>query len=65
MSERDITEQLLLNLIETGDVRYKDETHFWIFKSYPDRDDNLLCVAAALEMVLVVKTVMHHFELEV
>lgn len=64
MRERDIAERPLLDLIDTGEVRYKDESRLWIFKAYQNREDNLLCVAAVLESVLVVKTVMHHFELE-
>ena len=35
--------------------------HISEIKRYEDRDDNLLCLAAVLETVLVVKTVMHHF----
>ena len=64
MVERHISEALLLDLIETGEVRYKDATRLWIAKRYPERGDNLLCVAAALEHELVVKTVMHHFSWE-
>jgi len=37
------------------------ETRVWIAKRYEDRSDNLRCVTAALEMALVMKTVMHHF----
>lgn len=61
MNERDIDEARLLDLIETGTERRRDETHFWLFKHYPDRSDNLLCVAVAVQGVLVIKTVMHHF----
>jgi len=43
---------------------YKDALHLWVFKSIAGRDDNLLCAAVVLENVLVVKTVMHHFDLE-
>lgn len=64
MAERDIDEALLLDLIETGTVRHKDETHLWLFKHYEGRDDNLLCVAAVVQDALVVKTVMHRFQPE-
>jgi hypothetical protein len=37
--------------------------HHWIDKHYPERQDNLLCVAAVVDDVLVVKTVMHRWEL--
>jgi len=58
---RAISEALLRDMIETGEVRYKDETRIWIAKHYGDRTDNLLCVAAMLETALVIKTVMHYF----
>ncbi len=61
MAARRISEALLHDLIETGEVRYSDETRIWIAKHYGDRNDNLLCVAAVLETALVVKTGMHHF----
>ena len=61
MAARAISEALLLDMIETGEVRYKDETRIWIAKHYGDRADNLLCVAAVLETALVIKTVMHYF----
>ena len=64
MAERNIPETIILDLIETGEIRNKDTIRLWIFKSYSDRNDNLLCIAVVLESVLVVKTVMHHFELE-
>ena len=61
MVERDIDEARILDLIETGQVKYKDDRHLWLFKGYPDRADNLLCVAALLSDTMIVKTVMHHF----
>jgi len=65
MIERDMNEQLLLDLIDTGQTRYKDATRLWVYKSYPDRDDNLLCAAVALDGHSVgIKTVMHRFQLE-
>ena len=44
-----MSEALLRDMIETGEVRYKDATRIWIAKHYADRADNLLCVAAVLE----------------
>ncbi len=61
MTERGVDEAILLDLIETGDVRYKDEIRLWIAKYYSERADNLLCVAAVLATTVVVKTLMHHF----
>ncbi len=64
MAARGISEALLHDIIETGEVRRKDETRMWIAKRYADRVDNLLCAAAMLETTLVIKTVMHHFSWE-
>lgn len=61
MSERDISEAMLLEVIDSGDTRYKDTTHLWAFKEFPERHDNLLCAVLILEDCVVVKTVMHHF----
>lgn len=61
MVERDISEVMLLEVIDSGDARYKDATHLWVFKEFPDRHDNLLCAVLVLEDCVVVKTVMHHF----
>jgi hypothetical protein len=64
MRDRGITESLVYDLIETGTLRYKDDFRLWIFKSYTGREDNLICAAAVLEDEIIIKTVMHHFELK-
>ena len=64
MIERDISEAIIIDLVETGATQYKDKKRLWIYKAYTDRNDNLLCIAVVIESVLVIKTVMHHFELE-
>ena len=61
MVERDISEAMLREVIDSGDTRYKDTTHLWAFKEFPERHDNLLCAVLVLEDRVVVKTVMHHF----
>jgi len=61
MAERQISPETLLELVETGEVRYRDPAHCWIARHFDERDDNLLCIAAVMENALVVKTVMHHF----
>ena len=62
MSERSMTETMLLEIIDTGETRYRDESHLWAFKTFPERADNFLCAVLVLEDRLIVKTVMHHFE---
>jgi len=63
MRERVITDAMLLDLIETGECREKDKQRLWLFKEFPERDDNLICAAVVLEKELVVKTVMVRWEL--
>ena len=64
MAERGISELLLIDLLESGELRHRDETRIWSAKHYEGRDDNLLCLAAVVETALVIKTVMHHFSWE-
>jgi Domain of unknown function (DUF4258) len=61
MIERDISIELLIDLIETGELSYKDDKHAWIAKYYLQRGDNLLCAAVIIEQAIIVKTVMFHF----
>ena len=63
MAERDITEVMLMEVIDLGETRYRDSTHLWAYKEFPERNDNLLCAVLVLEDAVVVKTVMHHFSL--
>jgi len=63
MIKRNITETRLVDLIETGQIKYKDQERLWIFKHYPDRLDNLLCVAATSGQALLIKTVMINWQL--
>ncbi|MDR5899827.1 DUF4258 domain-containing protein [Halomonas vilamensis] len=64
MAQRKITRELLLDVLETGDIRYKDTQRLWVAKEIFERDDNMVCAAIMLEDRLVVKTVMHHFSWE-
>lgn len=61
MAERDISDAMLVEVIDEGETRYRDATHLWAFKEFPERHDNLLCAVLVLEDAVVVKTVMHHF----
>ncbi|MEW6765643.1 MAG: hypothetical protein AB1344_07635 [Pseudomonadota bacterium] len=42
-----------MELIETGEVRHKDERRLWIAKCIPSRTDNLLCAAVTVEDALI------------
>lgn len=63
MGERNIDDDMLVDIIDNGQTRFRDPTHFWAFKHFPERNDNLLCAVLVLEDCVVVKTVMHHFVL--
>ena len=64
MTERNISEVMLLDIVDTGTQKYSDESHLWVFKHYPDRSDNLICAVLVLENAVVIKTVMHLFSVE-
>ncbi|WP_081602001.1 MULTISPECIES: DUF4258 domain-containing protein [unclassified Thioalkalivibrio] len=62
MAQREISESELVQLLENGELRYKDDSRLWAAKHFEGRCDNLICAALVLEEQLVVKTVMHHFD---
>lgn len=64
MTERGMDDALLLDLIETGEKRARDDSHLWLFKHYEGREDNLICAAAVIQGALVIKTVMHRWQPE-
>ncbi len=63
MVERKVSDEMLLEVIDLGETRYRDETHLWAFKEFPERNDNLVCAVVVLENAVIVKTVMHHFSI--
>ncbi len=44
MTKRNITEKQVWELVETGELRYKNNEHAWIYKHLNERNDNLICV---------------------
>ena len=62
MTQRNISTDLVLEIIDTGTLKDAGNSHYWLYKHLPDRADNLLCVAAVIENAVVVKTIMHHWE---
>ena len=42
MSQRGISDDVLVDVIDNGVTRYRDATHLWAFKEFPERHDNLL-----------------------
>jgi hypothetical protein len=65
MVQRSISMEELLDVVDTGDTRFKDDTHLWAYKNLPGRTDILACAVLVLEDAVVVKTVMHDFVLEI
>jgi hypothetical protein len=53
MKERSISDAMLIEVIDCGETRYRDATHLWAFKSFPERDDNLLCAVLVPEDAVV------------
>lgn len=64
MGERGIDERTLIDLLESGECKHKDECRLWVYKEIQGRDDNLVCAAVVLEDCLIVKTVMIRWEME-
>jgi len=62
MAERNISDALVLEIIDTGTLKNAGGAHYWLYKHLVERTDNLLCVAAVVDNVIVVKTIMHHWE---
>ena len=62
MAERTMDADLILEIIDTGTLKEAGGAHYWLYKPLSGRQDNLLCVAAVIDNVLVVKTIMHHWE---
>lgn len=63
MAERGIENDLLLSVVDNGAIRYSDATRLWAWLDVQGRDDNLICAVLVLDDAVVVKTVMHHWEL--
>ncbi|MBK1646039.1 hypothetical protein CKO25_15565 [Thiocapsa imhoffii] len=62
MAQRHLDHADLEDLIETGSVKQKDSEHWWIFKHFPRRDDNLVRAAVLAREALIIKTIMTHWE---
>ena len=63
MADRGVSDVLLLQIIDDGGIRYRDDAHLWAWLDVPGRDDNLVCAVLVLEDAVIVKTVMHRWEL--
>jgi hypothetical protein len=59
---RSISLTTIQDLVETGEEKWRDQTHGWLYKFYPERDDNLICAAVQKKDAIIIKTIMHHWE---
>ncbi len=64
MQRRGIDPATLERVIEGGEIKRRDAGSSWIFMSIAGRTDNLICAAVVEGSTVVVKTVMHHWELK-
>lgn len=64
MRERGVDSGLVNRIIDEGELRFSDARRLWAWMHVTGRDDNLICLAAVLEDAVVVKTVMHHWEVD-
>ena len=62
MLERNVSIEKVADIVDTGETKFADPTHLWAYKALPNRDDNLIRAELVLEDKVVVKTIMHHFE---
>lgn len=63
MKERDITKELVLEVLESGDIKQKDEDRYWVYKHIRMRTDNLICLAVKIEKSdLIVITTLINWE---
>lgn len=63
MKERQISKDLVGELIETGEIHHKDKIRVWVYKEFDDRNDNLICAAVVMDDKLIIKTIMHGWQL--
>jgi len=62
VERRGQSQTLVDELIETGTGKRKDAEHWWIYKAFEGRRDNLVCAAVISREALIVKTVMTDWE---
>ena len=55
MIERNMDSAQVLEIIDTGALKDAGHPHYWLYKHFDDRADNLLCVATVIENAVVIK----------
>lgn|GEM_PF-183000 len=63
MMKRRVTLDEVKLVVEKGEYRVSDSPHGWIFHHFPEREDNLVCVAVVDQEAIIIKTVMIDWKL--
>lgn len=63
MAKRKITLPEIRKLVASGEYRIKEGTRGWIYYEFPNRDDNLVCMAFENKKAIIIKTVMVRWKL--
>lgn len=64
MLARQVTEELLVAVIEHGTILERDHQNVWIFQRTEDPLLGMVCAATVVGDALIIKTVMTHWRLE-
>jgi len=66
MKMRAVSNEEIIELIQTGTVKQKEMSHkFWVYKHFENREDNLITVSLAVEgESLVVITVLVNWSVQ-
>jgi len=62
MAKREITLPEVKQLIEKGEIQYKDNKHGWVYFAFTHRNDNLICAAIINEQAIIIKTIMINWQ---
>ena len=64
MEKRNIDKSAIMEIINNGDIKQRDEIHLWVYKHIEGRTDNLICAAVIEQQAVIIVTVMTNWELE-
>lgn len=64
MDKRNIDLDTLKRVVEHGEIKRKNDLHFWVFMYIEGRTDNSICAAVVESDALIVKTTMIDWQLE-
>lgn len=63
MAVRGISEKILIETIKVGKTKKKrpNEEKYWVYKHFPDREDNFICASLAIEppTLIVITTLIN------